>query len=171
MTPAVLGLAQWLILAVALQRLGELLLARRNTKNLLAAGGRESGAGHYTLIVALHGGWLVAVFVAIPPETAGNGWLIAAFLVLQAGRIWVIASLGRYWTTRIISVPGAPLIRRGPYRWMRHPNYLIVAGEIALLPLAFGAWEIALGFSLANAAVLAWRIRIENQALETRRAA
>jgi len=164
-----LGLAQWLIIAVALQRLVELLLARRNTKNLLAAGGLEIGAGHYKLIVALHGGWLVTIFATVPPGAAVNWWLVGAFLVLQAGRIWVIASLGRYWTTRIITVPGAPLVRRGPYRWLRHPNYTIVAGEIALLPLAFGAWQIALGFSIANLAVIAWRIRVEDRALESRR--
>jgi methyltransferase len=170
-TSAGFGLAQWLIVAVAVQRLAELLLARRNTENLLAAGGRETGAGHYKLIVALHGGWLVAIFLTVAPDATVNWWLIGAFAVLQAGRIWVIASLGRYWTTRIVTLPGAPLIHGGPYRWMRHPNYLIVAGEIALLPLAFGAWEIALGFSIANLAVTAWRIKIEDQALESRRAA
>jgi methyltransferase len=166
-----MGLAQWLVVAVAVQRLGELVLARRNTKNLLAAGGLESGAGHYWLIVGLHGGWLAAIFVAISPGAAVNWWLVGAFGVLQIGRIWVIASLGRFWTTRIITVPGAPLVRRGPYRWMRHPNYLIVAGEIAVLPLAFGAWRIALGFSLANMVLIAWRIRIENATLESRRTA
>jgi methyltransferase len=164
-----MGLAQWLIVAVAIQRLGELVLARRNTKNLLAAGGMESGADHYWLIVGLHSAWLAVIFVAISADAAVNWWLVSAFGVLQIGRIWVIASLGRFWTTRIITVPGAPLVRRGPYRWMRHPNYLIVAGEIAVLPLAFGAWRIALGFSLANMAVIAWRIRIENRALESRR--
>ena len=166
-----LGLAQWLVLAITLQRLGELLLARRNTKNLLAAGGFEAGARHYKLIVGLHGGWLVAIFVAIPPGAAVNWWLVGAFAVLQIGRIWVIASLGRYWTTRIITLPGAALVRRGPYRWIRHPNYLIVAGEIALLPLAFGAWQIALGFSIANMALITWRIRVENRTLELRRTA
>ena len=165
------GLAQWLVLAVALQRLGELALARRNSKNLLAAGGVESGAGHYWLIVGLHGGWLAAIFATIPPDAAVNWWLASTFALLQIGRIWVLASLGRYWTTRIITVPGAALVRRGPYRWIRHPNYVIVAGEIALLPLAFGAWRIALGFSIANMALIAWRIRIENRALDSRRAA
>jgi methyltransferase len=165
------GLAQWLVLAVALQRLGELALARRNTKKLLAAGGLESGAGHYWLIVGLHGGWLAAIFATIPPDAAVNWWLASTFALLQIGRIWVLASLGQYWTTRIITVPGAPLVRRGPYRWIRHPNYLIVAGEIALLPLAFGAWRIALGFSVANMALIAWRIRIEDRTLDSRRTA
>lgn len=170
MTLAGLGLAQWLVIAVALQRLAELWLARRNTKKLLAAGGWEAGAGHYKLIVGLHGGWMVTIFVAIAPDAPVHWWLIGAFAALQAARIWVIASLGRYWTTRIITLPGAPLVRRGPYRWIRHPNYLIVAGEIALLPLAFGAWEIALGFSIANLAVIAWRIKVEDRVLDPRRA-
>ena len=169
MTPA--GLAQWLVLAIALQRLAELAFARRNTKILLASGGREAGAGHYKLIVGLHAGWLAAIYLAIPPNAVVNWWLLGGFAVLQIGRIWVIASLDRYWTTRIVTVPSAPLVRHGPYRWIRHPNYLIVAGEIALLPLAFGAWRIALGFSIANLAVMVWRIRIEDRTLEPRRAA
>jgi len=88
--------------------------------------------------------------------------------VLQGLRVWVLATLGRYWTTRIITLPGAPLVRRGPYRWLRHPNYVVVAGEIAVLPLAFGAWQIAVVFSLANALVLWIRIRSEERALATR---
>lgn len=90
--------------------------------------------------------------------------LLVLFALLQLARLWVIASLGPFWTTRVITLPGAPLIRRGPYRWLRHPNYLIVAGEIAVLPLAFGAWTIALVFSVANALLLAYRIRIEEEA-------
>lgn len=95
-------------------------------------------------------------------------WL-SFFLLLQGARVWVMLSLGRYWTTRIITVPGAPVVRRGPYRFCRHPNYVIVVGEIAVLPLAFGAWEIALIFSLLNGALLFHRIRVEDSALETRR--
>ena len=91
-------------------------------------------------------------------------------LVLQIGRIWVLASLGRYWTTRIVTLPGAPLVRRGPYRFMRHPNYLIVELEIISLPLAFGATALAFGFGIVNAAMLWWRIRVEDQALAARRA-
>jgi methyltransferase len=90
-------------------------------------------------------------------------------VLLQAARIWVIASLGPYWTTRIISVPGAPLVRRGPYRFVRHPNYLVVAGEILALPLAFHEIAVAIFFSLANAAILFWRIREEETGLVTRR--
>ena len=98
-----------------------------------------------------------------------SGRLLALFVLLQAGRLWVIASLGRFWTTRIITVPGAPLIRRGPYRWLKHPNYLVVAGEIAVLPLAFGLWQVAVVFSVLNALLLWHRIRWENRALAPRR--
>ena len=117
----------------------------------------------------LHGAWLVAVFALVPPEAPVSWPLLALYGLLQVGRAWVLVTLGRYWTTRVITVPGAPLVRRGPYRLMRHPNYLVLAGEIAVLPLAFGAWEIALVFSLANAALLAWRIRVEDAALAPRR--
>lgn len=166
-----MGLAQWIVLLVAIQRLGELALARRNTARLLARGGQEVGAGHYPLIVVLHTGWLIAIFLAVPADTAPAWPWLALFLVLQTGRLWVIASIGQFWTTRIVTVSDMPLVRRGPYRWFRHPNYLIVVGEIALLPLAFGAWTIAAAFSVANLALLAWRIRVEDQALEPRRQA
>lgn len=164
-----MGLAQWLVLLVAAQRLGELVLARRNTARLLARGGRETGAGHYPLIVALHTAWLATLFLAIPPGARMLWTLILVFVLLQAARVWVIASLGEYWTTRIVTLADAPLVRRGPYRWARHPNYLIVAAEIAVLPLAFGAWRIAILFTLLNAVVLAWRIRLEDRALAARR--
>lgn len=159
------------LLLVAVQRLAELAYARHNTRRLLAAGGREVGARHYPLLVGVHGLWLLAILLLVPAETPPNWWLLGLFLGLQAARLWVLTSLGRYWTTRIITLPQAPLVRRGPYRFLRHPNYLVVAGEILVLPLAFGAWEIALVFSLANAAVLAHRIRLENAALAPRQPA
>jgi len=163
------GPPQWIVLAVLAQRLAELVLARRNAARLLAAGGREHGAGHYPLFFAVQGGWLAALFALTPPEAPLQwGWL-AAFAALQAGRVWVIASLGRFWTTRIVTVPGAPLVRRGPYRWCRHPNYVVVAGETAVLPLAFGQWEIALAASVANALLLRHRIRAEEAALAAAR--
>jgi methyltransferase len=164
-----LGLAQWLVLAVAAQRLVELAIARRNTARLLDAGGVEASRGHYPFIVILHGAWLIAVFALTPYEAPANIWLIGCFLLLQAGRIWVIASLGKFWTTRIITLPDTPLVRRGPYRWLRHPNYLIVALEIALLPLAFGEWSIAMVFSIGNAALMYFRIPAENRVLAPRR--
>ncbi len=158
-------MAQIVILLVALQRLAELEYARRNTRRLLAAGGVEHGAGHYPLFVALHGGWLAALFVLVPAGAPAHWGLLGLYGLLQLGRLWVFASLGRRWTTRVIAVPGAPLVTRGPYRFLRHPNYLVVALEIPVLPLAFGAWQIALAFGLANLALLAHRIRVEALAL------
>lgn len=154
-----------LILAlVTLQRLAELALARRNTARLLARGAHEEGAGHYPLIVALHAIWLATLWWLAPGEPIL--WpLIGLFLLLQAGRLWVLATLGERWTTRIIVLPGAPLVKRGPFRFARHPNYVIVAAEIAILPLAFGLWEAALIFSIANLAILRIRIRAEERAL------
>lgn len=166
-----MSLPQIVVLLVAVQRLLELAYARRNARRLLAEGGVEFGAGHFPLFVLLHGAWLAAVFFLVPPDAPVAWPLLGLYLVLQAGRAWVIASLGRFWTTRVITLPGVPLVRRGPYRWMRHPNYVIVAAEIAVLPLAFGAWQLALVFTLANAALLAHRIRVEDAALAPRRRA
>ena len=163
-----LGWAQWVALLVAAQRLGELVYARRNESRLRARGAVESGASHYPLFILLHGAWLLAVFLLIPPDRAPSWPLLAVFVLLQAARVWVMATLGPYWTTRVLSLPGAPLVRRGPYRWVRHPNYVIVAAEIAVLPLAFGAWWIAIVFSLANALLLRHRIGIEERALAGR---
>ena len=160
-----MGLAQIVTLLVALQRLAELGYARRNARRLLAAGGVEHGAGHYPLFVALHGAWLAALFVLVPAEAPADWGLLGLYGLLQLGRLWVIASLGGRWTTRVIVVPGAPLVTRGPYRFLRHPNYLAVTLEIPVLPLAFGAWQIALVFGLANLALLAHRIRVEERAL------
>ena len=161
------GWPQALVVLVAVQRLCELILARHNTRRLLAAGGIEHGAAHYPVIVLVHGAWLVALFTLLPEDSLPNPWLLVFFLGLQAARLWVIISLGGRWTTRIVTVPGLGPIRRGPYRFLRHPNYVIVALEIAVLPLAFGAWEMALIFSLMNAAILGVRIRAENAAWAT----
>jgi methyltransferase len=149
---------------VTLQRLGELWLSRRNTRRLLAQGAREHAAGHYPLIVVLHAGWLATLWILAPTREIDAFWL-ALFVLIELARIWVLASLGPRWTTRIIVVLDPPLVRRGPYRWITHPNYWVVIAEIAVLPLVFGLWQIALIFSLLNAAVLTIRIREENRAL------
>src|SRR6185437_4770447 len=155
---------------VALERLAELLHAARNTRRLRALGAVEHGRGHYPFIVALHAAWLAALLVL-----AGDARLrplpLALFAGLQLLRLWVIATLGPFWTTRILSLPTAPLVRRGPYRFLRHPNYLVVALELPLLLLAFGAWRAALAFGLTTPALLSWRIRTEEAALAPRRAA
>ena len=157
----------WILALVAVQRLAELVHAKRNTARLLARGGVESGKGHYPFIVVLHAAWLVSMALLIPSETPPYWSLIGVYVALQGARYWTIRSLGANWTTRIIRVPGEPLVKSGPYRYVRHPNYLVVAAEIAVLPLAFGAWEIAAVFFLLNAAVLTVRIRIEDAALRT----
>jgi methyltransferase len=159
-----------IIVLVALQRLGELVYAQRNTSRLLARGAVEIGRRHYPLFVLLHASWLLALFIVVPRDASVDWPLLAIFVVLQALRLWVVATLGPFWTTRIVTLPGAPLVRNGPFRFVRHPNYLVVIGEIAVLPLVFGAWGIAIVFSLLNLALLAWRIRIEEAALAPRRA-
>lgn len=148
---------------LVVQRLAELAIARRNTRRLLARGAVEHGARHYPLIVALHAGWLVCIAVF--------GWggpvhplFLALFVVFQVLRVWILATLGRRWTTRII-VTGEPLVRRGPFRWLRHPNYTLVVAEIAVAPLVLGLTWVAVLFSVLNAAVLWIRIRAENAAL------
>lgn len=162
------AIALGVVLAVAFQRLAEQMIAARNTKVLLEHGWREEGARHYPLIVALHALWLIACAYAATVLSVIHWELLIAYGLLQIGRLWVILSLGPFWTTRILTHPEAPVLRRGIFGLVRHPNYVIVAVEIALLPLAFGAWEIALGFSVANGALLFHRIRVEEAALAGR---
>jgi len=154
---------------VVAERLLELYIARRNTHALLARGGREVGASHYPMMMALHMSWLVSVAIwalaLTPPVDAA---LLVVYALLQVMRFWVMTSLGSYWTTRIITVPDAPLVRRGPYRFLKHPNYVVVTLEIAVLPLVFGAWYLAAVYTVLNAAMLWVRIRTENAALKER---
>ncbi len=159
-----MSLAVLVLLFVTLQRAGELVLARANTSGLLKRGGIEMGASHYPVMVALHASWLAALWF-FGWDTQVNLWLLVAYGLLQAFRIWILATLGRRWTTRIIIVPGETLVTGGPYRLLRHPNYLLVLLEVPLLPMVFGLPWLALLFGLLNAAMLAWRIRIEEGAL------
>lgn len=159
MTPAIA-----LLIFVTLQRLAELVHAKRNTKALLAKGGRELGAEHYPFMVAMHAAWLVGLWIFGFNQPINIVWFVI-FMLLQLLRIWVLATLGGRWTTRIIVLPQAPRIVSGPYRFLSHPNYVIVVGEIAALPLAFGLPIFALIFSILNAAMLTVRIRAENRAL------
>lgn len=149
---------------VTLQRLGELWLSNRNTRRLLTQGAREYGRDHYPLIVLVHALWLISLWWFAPSRPIDGFWL-AVFVLVELARIWVLASLGRRWTTRIIVLPGAQLVRRGPYRFVDHPNYMVVIAEIAVLPLVFGLWFVALIYSLLNATVLMIRVREENRAL------
>lgn len=153
-----------LLVFVTLQRLGELVYARRNTRALLDRGAYEVGASHYPPIVLLHAAWLGGLWLLAPGRPISLFW-VAIFVVLQFLRLWVMTTLKCRWTTRIIVLPGAPLVCSGPYRFMRHPNYAIVAGEIAALPLVFGLSLYALVFSLLNAVVLRTRINAESAAL------
>lgn len=159
MTPGVLAFIAFLVL----QRLTELLIARRNTRMLLSAGAREVGAAHYPLIVALHTSWLIAIAVGSIGQTIHLP-LLAVFAVLQLFRVWILATLGRRWTTRII-VTDLPLVDRGPFRLMRHPNYAVVVAEIFVAPMVLGLIWVAVVFSVLNALVLVVRIRAEEAAL------
>jgi len=159
MTPAILLLG-----AVTTERLLELWLARRNTAALLAKGAREFAPGHYPAIVLLHALWLASLWLFGWAQPLNALWL-AIFLALQVLRAWILLSLGRRWTTRIIVLPGAPLVSKGPYRFFAHPNYVLVVGELAVLPLCLGLPWVALLFSIANAIVLSIRVRAENAAL------
>jgi methyltransferase len=151
---------------VTLQRVVELYIAHRNTKRLMARGGIEMGSNHYPFIVALHSLWLLGLWylVIFQVPAVSVPWIFA-YLVLEAARGWVIAALGSRWTTRIIVVPGESLVDEGPYKYFRHPNYMVVAGEIFILPMAFGLWWYAVIFGVLNLAVLWWRIKAEDEAL------
>lgn len=159
-----MSLASVILALVTLQRLGELALSRRNTARLLARGAIEVGAAHYPLIVLVHAGWLIALWIWGHNQDV-NPVALAAFLALQGLRLWILATLGPRWTTRIIVLPGAPLVASGPYRYLPHPNYAVVIGEIALLPLALHLPVLALIFTGLNCAVLAVRVHAENRAL------
>jgi methyltransferase len=149
---------------ITIQRLAELAIAGRNTRRLLARGAVEIGARHYPLVVLLHATWLAGLWLL--------GWnrplnlpLLGVFLVLQALRVWVLMTLGERWTTRVVVLPGAPLVTGGPFRFFSHPNYAVVIGEIAVAPLAFGLIGFALVFSILNALVLWMRLSVEGPAL------
>jgi len=149
---------------VTVQRIAELLWSRHNTHALLAKGAYEVAPEHYPHIVAVHAAWLLGLWIVAWNAPVNVVWL-AVFAVLQGLRIWVLCTLGPRWTTRILVVPGETLVRSGPYRYMSHPNYAVVAGEIAALPLAFGQPLFALLFTVVNGAVLYTRIKAENRAL------
>jgi methyltransferase len=159
--------AEFILAAVTLQRAAELVLSAFNTRKLLADGAVEVAPGHYPLIVAVHAAWLISLWV-LGRDQAVNVVALLLYLALQGLRVWVMWSLGSRWTTRIIIVPARPLVSAGPYRLLSHPNYAVVAGEIAVLPLVLGLPLEAAIFTILNAAVLAIRIQAENRALASR---
>ena len=162
-----MSLAEIILVLVTLQRSAELLYARRNTRRLMARGAVELSPDHYPLMIALHGGWLVSLWL-FGPDQPVDTFALSVYLVLQVFRGWVFWTLGSRWTTRIIVVPGEHLVSAGPYRFLSHPNYAVVTAEIAVLPLVFDLPWIAAIFTVLNAAVLTIRIRAENRALALR---
>jgi methyltransferase len=153
---------------VTAQRLFELVLAKRNTAALLAQGGREVGAAHYPVIVLFHTTWLLGLWYFARGQDV-NWILIAVFAVLQALRVWVLTTLGPRWTTRIILLPEKPLVVSGPFKYLNHPNYAVVAAEIFVLPLAFGLFWFAVITGVINLCILAYRIKVEESALAAKR--
>lgn len=163
--------AAWAVLALlTVQRLAELVYANRNTRALLARGAAEHGRGHYPAMVAIHASFLAALWLTTPPDAVMLKPLLIVFVMLQLARLWVLATLGPYWTTRIISSPDFPRVRRGPYRLVNHPNYWVVTLEILTIPLIFGHVWIAMVWTMLNAGILFVRIRAENAALVQRTA-
>lgn len=161
--------AAWAVLALlTAQRLGELVYAQRNTRALLARGAIEYGRSHYPLMVAIHASFLLALWLSTAPDAPMVWPLLLVFAALQMARLWVLATLGPYWTTRIISSPDFPRITHGPYRLVRHPNYWVVTLEILTIPLIFGHVRIAVLWSVLNFGILVIRIRTENGALARR---
>ena len=160
--------AEFILGLVTLQRAGELVLSRYNTHRLLARGAVEIASRHYLLIVAVHAAWLISLWV-FGHDQRVNGVALLVYLVLQGFRFWVMRTLGSRWTTRIIVLPEQPLVSAGPYRFLSHPNYAVVAAEIAVLPLVLGLPLLAAFFTVLNAAVLAIRTRSENRALAAAR--
>lgn len=160
-----LGPVHLFLVVVAVQRSAELAWSYRNERRLRAADAVEHGSRHYPAIVALHVLWLVVLWARVEAEQAPVLPLFLVWLGLQPLRIWVIASLGERWTTRVLVLRDAPLVVRGPYRWLRHPNYLIVLVEVPTVAAACDEPVVALLFGAANAALLALRIRVEDRAL------
>lgn len=160
--------AELILGAITLQRVGEFVISRANTRKLLAGGAVEVASWHYPLIITVHAAWLSSLWV-LGRDQPVNVVALAGYLILQCLRFWVIWTLGSRWTTRIIVLPGQPLVSAGPYRFLSHPNYAVVAGEIAVLPLVLGLPRLAVVFTILNATALAIRIRAENRALAASR--
>ena len=169
MTAETLGPAQIAALLVLVQRGLEELYSRRNTRALLARGAVEAARDYYPVVVAIHLAWIASVFFFIPSDAAIIWPLLALYLLLQAARYWIIATLGGYWTHRILTMENAPTVKTGPYRWIRHPNYAVAFLESLLLPWIFGAFALGVIMATANGAMLYYKIVLEDAALVARR--
>lgn len=159
---------QWIVIAILLARLAELSYGQKNAARLLASGGREVGLGQYPWFAVIHGSWYICLFLLVPEDAPVHAAPLVLYALLQCLRYWAMFSLGGYWTTRVITLPEAPRITSGPYRFLDHPNYVAVVGGMAVLPLAFDAWEIALAYTILNIPLMRRRIRVEEAALAAR---
>jgi methyltransferase len=164
----VFGAPQIVALLILIQRGAEEIYSARNTRALLARGAREEGANYYPVIAVAHLSWIASLFFLIPPDAHIYWPLLGLYVILQAARYWVIATLGPYWTHRIITIDEAPIVSSGAYRLLKHPNYAITVAETLLLPLAFSAFALALIMTALWVAVLSYKIRLEDAALATR---
>ena len=161
-------LVTWVLVYIVVQRLGELVHANRNTRRLLNEGGQEHGADHYQYFIFLHSAWIAIIALLVDPQHDIHPAMLALFVGTQLLRLWTLASIGRWWTTRIISAPHFDRVKRGPYKYISHPNYLVVVLEVAIVPLMLGLPSVALVFSVLNALLLRHRIRVENRVLGER---
>lgn len=164
-----IGWPQIVALLVLLQRGAEELYSARNTTRLVAAGAEEAGSSYYPVVATTHLAWIASLFFLIPADAPVSMFLAACYALLTAARYWVIGTLGRFWTHRIITLKDAPIVRRGPYALVRHPNYVVTIAETFLLPAVFGAWAIAFIMTAVWAAVLRYKIELEDAALASRR--
>ena len=166
-----LGWPQLAALLVLLQRGAEELYSAHNTRKLLAQGGHEEGRDYYPVVAVAHLAWIAAIFFLIPPDAPIVWPLLALYLILQVARYWIIGTLGPYWTHRIITLEKAPVVRKGPYSWVRHPNYMVTIAETLLLPMVFGASALGAIMAAVWSAVLYYKIVLEDAALAKRRGA
>ena len=169
MLPELIGPPQIAALLVLLQRGIEELHSARNTRRLMERGAFEVGRDYYPVVAVTHLAWIAALFFLVPPAAPVSLAILGVYLVLQIVRYWIIGTLGRYWTHRIITLEGAPLVLSGPYRYMRHPNYAVTIAETLLLPTAFGAFALAFIMTAIWSAVLLYKITLEDGALAQRR--
>jgi methyltransferase len=169
MVEELIGPPQIAALVVLLQRALEEWHSARNTRRLIARGAYEVGRDYYPVVAVTHLAWIAALLFLVPPAASVSIWILAVYLLLQIIRYWIIGTLGRYWTHRIVTLDSAPLVRIGPYRYLRHPNYAVTIAETLVLPLAFGAVALAMIMTAVWTAVLSYKIELEDGALARRR--